>query len=106
MRLIESGTAAVFSAPWGRLPVRCYPVRSLAPRKLFGGNRAVGASAPVSGLGNTGNPYEELGVTTVINAEGTMTMLGGSLPHPELEAVMTMAGRHFVSIPELEVGCG
>ncbi|MGA7767627.1 MAG: hypothetical protein WCA27_15570 [Candidatus Sulfotelmatobacter sp.] len=78
----------------------------LAPRKLFGGNRAVGASAPVSGLGNTGNPYEELGVTTVINAEGTMTMLGGSLPHPELEAVMTMAGRHFVSIPELEVAAG
>ena len=33
-------------------------------------------------------------------------MLGGSLPHPELEAVMTMAGRHFVSIPELEVAAG
>jgi uncharacterized pyridoxal phosphate-dependent enzyme len=42
----------------------------------------------------------------VINCEGTMTMLGGSLPHPELEAVMTMAGRHFVSIPELEVAAG
>ena len=35
-----------------------------------------------------------------------MTMLGGSLPHPELEAVMTMAGRHFVSMPELEVAAG
>ena len=35
-----------------------------------------------------------------------MTMLGGSLLHPELEAVMTMAGRHFVSIPELEVAAG
>src|ERR1700716_591571 len=35
-----------------------------------------------------------------------MTMLGGSLPHPELEAVMAMAGRHFVSIPELEVAAG
>ncbi len=33
-------------------------------------------------------------------------MLGGSLPHPELEAVMTMAGRHFVSIPALEVAAG
>jgi uncharacterized pyridoxal phosphate-dependent enzyme len=79
----------------------------LAPRKLFGSNRgAAGPSAPVSGFGQTGNPYEELGVTTVINGEGTMTMLGGSLPHPELEAVMTMAGRHFVSIPELEVAAG
>src|SRR5271170_6135955 len=79
----------------------------LAPRKLFSSNRAtVGANTKVSGFGQTGNPYEELGVTTVINCEGTMTMLGGSLPHPELEAVMTTAGRHFVSIPELEVVAG
>jgi L-seryl-tRNA(Ser) seleniumtransferase len=78
----------------------------LAPRKLFARNRAAGAGAVVNGFGQTGNPYEELGVTTVINCEGTMTMLGGSLPHPELEAVMTMAGRHFVSIPELEVAAG
>ena len=78
----------------------------LAPQKLYGGNRTAGAGAPVSGFGKTGNPYEELGVSTVINCEGTMTMLGGSLPHPELEAVMTMAGRHFVSIPELEVAAG
>ena len=68
----------------------------LAPRKLFSSNRAAaGASTTVSGFGQTGNPYEELGVTTVINCEGTMTMLGGSLPHPELEAVMTMAGQPF-----------
>ena len=33
-------------------------------------------------------------------------MLGGSLLRPELEAVMAMAGRHFVSIPELEVAAG
>lgn len=79
----------------------------LAPRKLFSWNRgAAREPAPVSGFGRTGNPYEELGVTTVINCEGTMTMLGGSLPHPELESVMTMAGRHFVSIPELEVAAG
>ena len=79
----------------------------LAPRKLFSWNRgAARESAPVSGFGRTGNPYEELGVTTVINCEGTMTMLGGSLPHPELESVMTMAGRHFVSMPELEVAAG
>jgi uncharacterized pyridoxal phosphate-dependent enzyme len=79
----------------------------LTPRKLFPSNRpAPGAIAPVSGFGQTGNPYEELGVTTVINANGTMTVLGGSLPHPELEAVMTMAGRHFVSVPELEVAAG
>ena len=79
----------------------------LAPRKLLSRNRgAARASTRVSGFGQSGNPYEELGVTTVINCEGTMTVLGGSLPHPELEALMTMAGRHFVSIPDLEVAAG
>ena len=53
--------------------------------------------AKLSGFGSTGNPYEELGVTTVINCEGTMTMLGGSMLRPELEAVMAQAGRHFVA---------
>ncbi|MGC2198188.1 MAG: aminotransferase class V-fold PLP-dependent enzyme [Terriglobales bacterium] len=79
----------------------------LAPRKLLSA-AAVAASgnADVSGFGQTGNPYEELGVNTVINCEGTMTMLGGSVLRPELEAVMAMAGRHFVSIPELEVAAG
>jgi len=64
------------------------------------------SNAPVTGFGQSGNPYEELGVTTVINCEGTMTMLGGSVLRPELEAVMAMAGRHFVSIPDLEVAAG
>ncbi len=73
-----------------------------ASKKLF----AAKASSKVSGFGQTGNPYEELGVTTVINCEGTMTMLGGSILRPELEAVMAQAGRHFVSIPELEVAAG
>src|ERR1700731_615387 len=84
----------------------------LASRKLFSLNRGATGASPkkktptVTGFGQSGNPYEELGVTTVINCEGTMTVLGGSLPHPELEAVMTMAGRHFVPIAELEVAAG
>jgi L-seryl-tRNA(Ser) seleniumtransferase len=60
----------------------------------------------VSGFGESGNPYDELGVTTVINCQGTMTMLGGSIIRPELESLMAMAGRHFVNIPELEAAAG
>ena len=78
----------------------------VAPRKLHSRAKEATGSAKVSGFGETGNPYEELGVTTVINCEGTMTMLGGSILRPELEAVMAMAGRHFVSIPDLEVAAG
>ena len=77
---------------------------ALAPAKLFSLNRSAGTS--VTGFGQSGNPYEELGVTTVINGEGTMTMLGGSVLRSELEAVMAQAGRHFVSIPDLEVAAG
>ena len=79
----------------------------VAPRKLFPtAGAAAAGSVGVSGFGETGNPYEELGVPTVINCEGTMTVLGGSILRPELEAVMAMAGRHFVSIPDLEVAAG
>src|SRR5271165_5559307 len=79
----------------------------VAPRKLFSSTAGVrGGVADVSGFGQTGNPYDELGLTTVINCEGTMTMLGGSVLRPELEAVMAMAGRHFVNVPDLEVAAG
>jgi uncharacterized pyridoxal phosphate-dependent enzyme len=61
---------------------------------------------PVKGFGASGNVYKELGVPTVINGEGTMTVLGGSLMRPEVEAVMAQAGRHFVSIADLEVAAG
>jgi uncharacterized pyridoxal phosphate-dependent enzyme len=74
----------------------------MASKKTF----AAKASTKVSGFGQSGNPYEELGVPTVINCEGTMTMLGGSIIRPELEAVMAQAGRHFVRIPDLEVAAG
>src|SRR5882762_9392820 len=74
----------------------------MAPRKL-----SAWKTAPsVMGFGSTGNPYDELGVKTVINCEGTMTVLGGSILRPELEAVMAQAGRHFVRIADLEVAAG
>jgi uncharacterized pyridoxal phosphate-dependent enzyme len=76
------------------------------PRRLFGSAVTGGASGSVAGFGHTGNPYEELGVPTVINAEGTMTVLGGSLIRPEVEVVMAQASRHFVSIPALEEAAG
>jgi uncharacterized pyridoxal phosphate-dependent enzyme len=74
----------------------------VTPRKLF----AWKGSSKISGFGQSGNPYEELGVKTVINCEGTMTVLGGSILRPELEAVMAQAGRHFVRISELEAAAG
>ena len=86
----------------------------LNARRVFGLTGATtlpAAAAPglpekLTGFGSTGNVYEELGLTTVINAQGTMTYLGGSLPRPEVEAVMALGAQHFVPIVELEVAAG
>ncbi|HXX14716.1 MAG TPA: aminotransferase class V-fold PLP-dependent enzyme [Candidatus Eremiobacteraceae bacterium] len=76
-----------------------------SPAKLFS-SPASKPDAKITGFGSSGNVYDELGVTTVINGEGTMTVLGGSLMPPEVEAVMALAAKHFVSIPDLEVAAG
>jgi len=80
----------------------------LNPIKSFGSQAESNpaASKKLTGFGSTGNVYEELGVTTVINGQGTMTVLGGSLPRPEVEEVMAFGGKHFCSIPDLEVAAG
>lgn len=99
-----------FSAKWTRrgfmTGISSLSAMLLDARKLSAASASPGSTAPVAGFGQTGNVYEELGVTTVINGQGTMTVLGGSLMRPEVEAVMALAGRHFVSIPDLEVAAG
>jgi seryl-tRNA(Sec) selenium transferase len=86
------------------------PAMMLNASSIFGFSRTGPSSAAVpeklTGLGATSNVYEELGVTTVINGQGTMTYLGGSFARPEVEAVMAMASQHFVPIVELERAAG
>ncbi len=69
-------------------------------------NKRTSWSGKITGLGESGNVYEELGLTTVINGQGTMTYLGGSLMRPEAEAVMKLASLHFVNINDLEAAAG
>jgi len=45
--------------------------------------------------------YEALGVKHVINATGTVTVLGGSLMPPEVAAAWVDASKHFVNILDL-----
>lgn len=45
--------------------------------------------------------YRKLNVTEIINASGTLTILGGSLIRPEVLEAMTKAAGSFVSINEL-----
>ncbi|MBL8794897.1 MAG: aminotransferase class V-fold PLP-dependent enzyme [Planctomycetia bacterium] len=50
--------------------------------------------------------YRELGVRPLINAAGTYTTLGGSLPRPEVLEAMQSASRQFVNLGELHQAVG
>jgi uncharacterized pyridoxal phosphate-dependent enzyme len=59
-----------------------------------------------SGLGVTGDVYAELGVTPLININGTLTVIGGSVMAPEVMELMRRGNEHFVLIDELEIAAG
>lgn len=59
-----------------------------------------------SGLGSTGDIYAELGVTPLININGTVTVIGGSVMRPEVMELMRRGNEHFVLIDELEIAAG
>jgi uncharacterized pyridoxal phosphate-dependent enzyme len=52
------------------------------------------------------NIYTRLGVKPLINAQGTVTVVGGSLMPPEVVQAMAEAANWFVSIPELQEKVG
>src|SRR5579864_8435458 len=59
-----------------------------------------------TGLGSTGDIYAELGVTPLININGTVTVIGGSVMKPEVMELMRQGNEHFVLINELEIAAG
>lgn len=59
-----------------------------------------------SGLGSTGDIYAELGVTPLININGTITVIGGSVMPAEVMELIRRGNEHFVLIDELEIAAG
>jgi L-seryl-tRNA(Ser) seleniumtransferase len=59
-----------------------------------------------SGLGSTGDIYAELGVTPLVNINGTVTVIGGSVMKPEVMELIRRGNQHFVLLDELEVAAG
>ncbi len=59
-----------------------------------------------SGLGSTGDIYAELGVTPLVNINGTVTVIGGSVMKPEVMELIRRGNEHFVLIDELEMAAG
>jgi L-seryl-tRNA(Ser) seleniumtransferase len=59
-----------------------------------------------TGLGSTGDIYAELGLSPLININGTLTVIGGSVMAPEVMELIRQGNRHCVSIDDLEVAAG
>lgn len=59
-------------------------------------------SVPAGPMAGTRSVYEAIGVKHVINATGTVTILGGSLMPPEVIAAWTDAAKHFVNLVDLQ----
>ncbi|HKT12154.1 MAG TPA: selenocysteine synthase [Terriglobia bacterium] len=78
----------IFLSSVGAMAAAAWPGSALAR------GRKAAASA-------SGDIYKELGVKTIINAWGTITLIGGSLIPPEAVAAMSAAAEHYVSIPDL-----
>jgi seryl-tRNA(Sec) selenium transferase len=55
---------------------------------------------------STGNPWEELGVTPMVNIQGTVTVIGGSVMRPEVMEAIRMGNMHFCVIDDLLVKSG
>ena len=56
--------------------------------------------------GDWGDIYKELGAVPVINATGSVTMLGGSTPIPEVREAMAQADGAYIPLMELQEAAG
>jgi seryl-tRNA(Sec) selenium transferase len=88
---------------------------ALKAASIFGKKRKLEATASLdgapivpitSGLGSTRDIYAELGVTPLININGTVTVIGGSVMRPEVMELMRRGNEHFVLIDDLEIAAG
>jgi seryl-tRNA(Sec) selenium transferase len=102
--LAAIGTAGSFFAPSGLKAAALFGKKhTSAPTPSVDGSPIV----PITtGLGSTGDIYAELGVTPLVNINGTITVIGGSVMRPEVMELMRRGNEHFVLIDELEVAAG
>ena len=114
MRLKFEWTRRSFLAALGAISGGLFAPSELEAGSIFGKKhkppKHATDGAPIvpitSGLGSTGDIYAELGVTPLVNINGTVTVIGGSVMHPEVMELIRRGNEHFVLIDELEVAAG
>src|ERR1700751_6087071 len=114
MTLKFESTRRSFLAALGAISGGLFAPSELEAGSIFGKKHKPSAPAvdgnpivPItSGLGSTGDIYAELGVTPLVNINGTVTVIGGSVMRPEVMELMRRGNEHFVLIDELEIAAG
>ena len=66
----------------------------------------VSGAAPGNGLKIGSEIYQSIGVRPLINCEGVITIIGGSLTLPEVKQAMEEASRHYIHLDELAEAVG
>ena len=76
---------------------------AISRRRVLQGSAGLALGGLGAGAAEAKPPdvYASLGVKRVINATGTVTILGGSLMPPEVVAAWVQASKHFVNLLEL-----
>ena len=103
-----------FLAALGALSGRLFAPTELKAASIFGKKRkppmpSIDGSPIVpitTGLGSTADIYAELGVTPLVNINGTVTVIGGSVMKPEVMELIRRGNEHFVLIDDLEIAAG
>ena len=114
MNLKSAWNRRSFLAALGAMSGGLFAPRELDAAAIFSKKHKVSKTAldgspivPIhSGLGSTGDIYAELGVTPLVNINGTVTVIGGSVMHPEVMELIRRGNEHFVLIDELEIAAG
>jgi len=102
--LAALGAASSVFAPLGLKASVTFGKKSKAATPLSADGAPI---VPItSGLGSTGDIYAELGVTPLININGTITVIGGSVMDPHVMELIRQGNEHFVLIDELEIAAG
>jgi L-seryl-tRNA(Ser) seleniumtransferase len=78
----------------------------LAAAGLTGATPLASGSTPENKSEASEDYYDKLGVTKIINAAGTYTVLTASTMPPQVQAAVARAAKYYVRLPELQAAAG
>jgi uncharacterized pyridoxal phosphate-dependent enzyme len=103
-----NGTAGAWSRRQVFRAAKALGLGALLPVGVHAATQSSGrTTAAAAATGSSGRElYTALGVRPMINARGTLTIIGGSMELPEVRAAKAAANQHYVNLEELAEAAG